>query len=184
MFVQTRQEDFSAPVTYNTCVYRGTEIVSRGLQQGLEQDRTARTWTDWEQSFLKQSTFMSPSGKQENGTSSVALFGSPSRGKSSTENLTFQRMQHGFTSSATSTQRSSLQVEGLASQQSVNELQDSMTTPVQHHCQANLGDKVTMWRSSSKQSMPSSVAKGKEKPLILILSQTNFKEDTKNSVAF
>ena len=126
----------------------------------MEQDRTAGKWTGQE-SLSQHSTFMSPSKKQENGTSSVALLGIQGCGQSAKENLRFQCMQHGLSSSATSTQNSSLQ-RGLVSQQSVNE--DSMTNPVQH-----LGVKVTMWGSSSKQSMESSVAQGKRKPFVLIL---------------
>ena len=161
-FVKTRQEDFSAPPTYNACVYKSTEILHRGSQQPLELDRTG-----WK-SFLQHtcSTFMSPSGKQENGTSSVAVLGSQGCGQSATENLAFQHMQHGFISPATSTKKSSLQIEGLASRQSVNE--DGMTTPVQHHCQADLGarDKATISGSSSKQRMQPYVAQGKGKPFI------------------
>lgn len=107
---------------------------------------------------------MSPSRKQENGTSSAALLGSQDRGQSAAENLTFQRMQHGFIPSATSTQKSSLEIKGLASEQLVNE--DSMTRPVVHHDQTDLGDKATLWGSSSKQSMQPYVAQGKGKPLI------------------
>ena len=129
----------------------------------MEHNRTARKWTGWE-SLLQHSTFMSPSRKQENGTSSVTLLGSQDRGQSAAENLTFQRMQHGFIPSATSTQKSSLEIKGLTSEQLVNE--DSMTSPVVHHDQADLGDTATLWGSSSKQGMQPYVAQGKGKPLI------------------
>ena len=161
LFIKTRQDDFSAPPTSNACVYRSTEILRRGSQQSLELDRTG-----W-QSFLQHSTFMSPSGKQENGTSSVVVLGNRGCSQSATENLAFQHMQHGFISSSTSTEKSSLQIEGLTpSQQSVNE--DGMTTPVQHHCQADLSNKVTIPGSSSKQSMLPYVEQGKGKPFIFM----------------
>ena len=41
----------------------------------------------------------------------------------------------------------------------VNE--DSVTTPVLHHYQADLRDKETLWGSSSKQSMQPYVTQGK-----------------------
>ena len=109
---------------------------------------------------------MSPSRKQENGTSSVALVGSQDRGQSAAENLTFQRMQHGFIPSATSTQKSSLEIKGLTSEQLVNE--DSMTNPVLHHDQADLGDKAALWWNSSKQSMQPYVTQGKRKPFMYL----------------
>lgn len=165
LLVKTRQGDLSGPPTYNTCVNRGTEVLRRGSQQSLEQGRFAGKLTGWE-NLLQHSTFMSPSRNQENGTSSVALRGIQGCGQSATENLTFQRMQHGFSSLATSTQKSSLQLEGVPSQQSVNE--DSMANPVQHHYHTDLGGKATMWGSSSKQSMQSSVAQGKEKPFVFM----------------
>ena len=68
-------------------------------------------------------------------------------------------MQHGFIPSATLTQKSSLEIKCLASEQLVNE--DSMTSPVLHHDQADRGDKATLWGSSSKQSMQPYVTRGK-----------------------
>ena len=103
------------------------------------------------------------SRKEENGTSSAALLGSQDCGQSAAENLTFQRMQHGFIPSATS---SSLEIKGLASEQSVNK--DSMTSPVLHHYQADLADKATLWGSSSKQSMQPFVVQGKGKPFMYL----------------
>ena len=109
---------------------------------------------------------MSPSRKQENGTSTVTLLGSQDCGQSAAENLTFQRMQHGCIPSATSTKKSSLEIKGLASEQLVNE--NSMTSPVPHHDQAVLCDKAALWGSSSKQSMQPYVAQGKGKPFIYL----------------
>ena len=116
----------------------------------MEHDRTAGKWTDWE-SLFPHSTFMSPSRKQENGSQDC--------GQSAAENLTFQHMQRGFIPSATSTQKRSLEIKGLTSEQSVNE--DSMTNAIPHHDQADLRDKETLWGSSSKQSMQPYVAQGK-----------------------
>ena len=135
----------------------------RGSPQSLEHNRTAGKWTGWE-SLLQHSTFVSPSRKQENGTSSVALLGGQDCGQSAAENLIFQRMQHGFIPSATSTQKSSLEIKGLASEQLVNEA--SMTSPVPHHDQADLGNIASLWGSSSKQSRQLYVAQGKGKPFI------------------
>lgn len=164
--VQTRQDTWNLSVpAANNYMHNGTQIFSKALQQSLEQDRTPEKRTvPWER-FLQQSTCtlacMSTSRKLENGTSSesVSIFESPDCGKSPSENL-----QHGFISSATSTQKSNLQVKSLAAPQSVTE--DSLTNPVQHHCQADLSNKLTTWGSSSKQSMPTSVIQGKEMPHI------------------
>ena len=109
---------------------------------------------------------MLPSKKQENGTSSAAFLGSQDCGQSAAENLSFQHMQHGFIPSATSTQKSSLEIKGLASGQSVNE--DSMTSAFLHHGQADQGDKATLWRSSLKQIMQPYVPQGKGKPFIYL----------------
>lgn len=137
---------------------RGRAILRRGSPQSLEHDRTPGKKTGWE-SLLQRSTFMSPSRKRENETSSVVLLGSQDCDQSAAENLTFQHMQHGFIPSATSTQKTSLQIKGLASEQSVNE--DSMTSPIPYHDQADLHDKETLWGSSSKQSMQPYVTQGK-----------------------
>lgn len=109
---------------------------------------------------------MSPSRKQENGTSSVVLLGSQDCGQTAADSLKFQRVQHEFIPSATSTQKSRLEIKDLASGQSVNE--DSMTSPFPYHDQADLGDKATLWGSSSKQSMQPYVPQGKGKPFIYL----------------
>lgn len=151
----------------------------------MEHDRTAGKLTDWE-SLFQHSTFRSPSRKQENGTSSVVSLGSQDCGQSAAENLTFQHMQHGFIPSASSTQKSSLEIKGLASEQLVNE--DSMTSAIPHHDQADLRDKETLWGSSSKQDMHSYVAQGKGKPLLYLCNDLMVKNKLKwrknNTVAF
>ena len=68
----------------------------------------------------------------------------------------------------------------------VNE--DSVTTPVLHHYQADLGDKATLWGSSSKQSMQPSVPQGKGKPFIYLCNDLMVRNKLKgrkyNTVAF
>lgn len=143
--VQTQQEEFGM-------------ISIPQHQQCLGQDMTARKWTVPQRSFLQQRSTVSTSKKQKNGTYSyVVVSGNPGIGKSILK-FPLTKIQ------ATSRGKSGLRVEGLASEQSVNE--DSMTTPVQHHGQIELGGKTTTRESALKQSMPTSVAQGKEKPLL------------------
>ena len=119
-------------------------------QQCLGQDMTTRKRTAPQRGFSQQSSTVSTSKKQENGTLSYILIsGDPGIGKSIL---------------AKSRGKSGLRVEGLASEQSVYKV--SMTTPVQHHGQIELGGKTTTKESALKQSMSTSVAQGKEKPLL------------------
>lgn len=138
--VQTRQKE---------CEFGMISIPQH--QQCLGQDMTVRKWTAPQRSFSQQRSTVSTSKKQKN----VTYFSTPGIGKLS---LSVTKIL------ATSRGKIGLQVEGLTSEQSVNE--DSMTTPVQHHGQIELGGKTTTRRSALKQSMSTSVAQGKEKPLL------------------
>lgn len=130
-------------------------------QQCLGQDMTTRKRTAPQRGFSQQSSTLSTSKKQKSGTC-TQISGNQGFGKSCLNGL--QTEHCGFVSLATSPGKSGIRVEGLALEQSVNE--DSMTTPVQHYGQIDLGGKTTTRESALKQSMSTSVAQGKEKPLL------------------
>lgn len=173
LFIQKRHENPSAPAAYN--MYSGTQIFSRTSQQSLEQDTVAGKRTVQLGNFPQQSVPLS--GKQENGTYFVVQGVGAGKSSIAEQQPSFQVVQQPI-SSAAPAQYVNLQVSGVASQQSVEQVPVVTTWPVQQ--QVELTDATALLGSSSKQNLPTSVPQGKEKKRLLVtvlyLSEINFKE--------